>query len=400
MERSSIDRWSDFRFDMRQGWCVQRRELPPVRDAALALAFVGAGLFEVWAIGLEPYWVSVPSILVQGGAVAWRQRAPLVALVTATVAMFVGTAAGVPLHAAIVPIAIALVLVYSVGQHEPRSRAAFGLVVVLCGVHGAMQLAVANGEDYPIGDRVFVTLFVVAPWLVGRALHGRAREVEELADRAARLERERQAALAEERARIARELHDVIAHSLGVIVVQAGAGETVAVKQPEHAREVLHSIQQLGRQSLGEMSRLVGVLRDGGEEVGLAPQPGLVDLPALVAQTRASGLDATFSVTGTPVDVAPGLDVAAYRIVQEALTNTRKHASATLATVTVHHTPEELTIEILDDGTGSANGSGGGHGIIGMRERAALYGGTFEAGPRPDRGYAVRAVLPIEDGRA
>jgi signal transduction histidine kinase len=376
---------------------VRGLALPPTYDLLLALALAVLALVEVAVDGLEPYAASVPLMLVQAGAVGWRRQAPLAALVVGTAAMFAQTAAGVSLHTPVTPIVIALVLVYSVAQYELFGRAVLGLVVALCGSLGAIELAVAKGEVYGVADRLFVSLFIVAPWLVGRALHGRTREVEALADRTARLEQEREAAVEEERGRIARELHDVIAHSLSVIVVQAGAGERVGASRPERAEAALQSIQQIGRQALSEMSRLVGVLRDGGEEVGLEPQPGLGQLESLLEQARRGGLDIELEVEGDPTSLPPGLDLSAYRIVQEALTNARKHADAAHVNVTLSYTPDELGIQVIDDGSGDGSGGGGGHGLIGMRERAALFGGTLEAGPRPDGGFAVRATLPIEE---
>jgi signal transduction histidine kinase len=375
---------------------VRRPTTPPRRDILLAVVLMVLALAEVFANGLTPYAASVPLTVIQTGAVGWWRRAPLPALIVATAAMFAQTAAGVSLHTPLAPIVIALVLVYAVAQHEPLGRALTGLVVALCGSLGAIELAIANGEDYDIPDRLFVSLFIVAPWLVGRAVHRRTHEVEVLAERAGRLEGERQAALDAERRRIARELHDVIAHSLSVIVVQAGAGETVAARRPEQALATLHSIQQIGRQALTEMSRVVGVLREGGPEIGLAPQPGLDELTSLLAQMRDAGLDVELRIDGSPFAVAPGLDLAAYRIVQEALTNARKHAGNAKVTVTLTYAPGDLTIDVVDDGAGSDDGWGGGHGLIGMRERTAVYGGTFDAGPRDTGGFAVRVGLPVE----
>ncbi len=187
----------------------------------------------------------------------------------------------------------------------------------------------------------------------------------------------------------------MIAHSLGVIVVQAGAGERVAGRSPEQAEEALRSIQEIGRQALGEMSRLVGVLRHGGEEVGLQPQPGLERLEELLEQTRQAGLAVELTVEGGPARLPPGADLSAYRIVQEALTNARKHGGSRVG-VALCYGQDELMIEVVNDGGGGErNGAGGGHGLIGMRERAALYGGTLEAGPQLDGGFAVRATMPL-----
>jgi signal transduction histidine kinase len=370
--------------------------VPPRSDLLLAFAIGALVLVEVVTEPLVPYAASIPLGLLQAGAVAWRRRAPLAALVVATGALFVQTAAGVSLHTPVSPIVVGLVVVYSVAQHEPLGRAALVLAVTLGGSLAAFELAVANGERYSAGDRLFVSLFIVAPWIAGRALHARGREAADLAERAARLEREQEAVVAEERARIARELHDVIAHSLSVIVVQAGAGERVAEQRPEQAVETLRSIQGIGRQALSEMSRLVGVLRDGGEEIGLEPLPGLDQLDALLDQTRRAGLAVELRVEGERRALPPGVELSAYRIVQEALTNARKHAGEAQVTVALSYAADELAIEVSDDGRGDDGGGGGGHGLIGMRERAAVFGGSLQAGVRPEGGFTVRAALPLE----
>ncbi|HET7567741.1 MAG TPA: histidine kinase [Gaiellaceae bacterium] len=376
------------------------RPLPPRLDLLLGAAVAALALVEVAADGLTPYAASVPAAIVQAAAVAWRRRAPLPAVAAGSGAMFVQTAAGVSLHTPVMPIVVGLITVYSVAQYERLERAAAGLGVALAASLAAIQLAQANGERYGVADRLFVALFVVAPWIVGRALHGRTLEAAEQAARAEALEREQERAVEEERGRIARELHDVVAHSLGVIVVQAGAGERVAAQSPERALAALRSIQEIGRQALGEMSRLVGVLREGGEEIGLEPQPGLERLEELLEQTRLAGLAVELTVAGEPARLPPGADLSAYRIVQEALTNARKHGGESAA-VSLRYDQDRLAIEVVDPGGGPGRngGGGGGHGLIGMRERAALYGGTLEAGRREDGGFAVRATIPLRSDR-
>ena len=370
--------------------------MPGRLDALIALAVGILTLVEIASEHLTPYAASVPLGLVQAAALAWRRRLPLAAVLTAVAALFVETAAGVSLHKPLSPIVVGLVLVYSVAQYEPLPRAVAGLAAALAGIFASIQLAAANGESYAGTDRAFVAFLLVGPWLVGRALHGRTREADEHAARAAQLERDQQAAVEEERARIARELHDVIAHSLSVMIVQAGAGEEVAKRSPERAIEPLQSIQATGRQALLEMGRLLGMLREGSEELGLAPQPGLDDLESLVDQARQAGLSVEFAVQGARRSLSPGLDLSAYRIVQEALTNTRKHAGDAHAWVTLRYGADTLEIAVIDDGAGVHDGAGGGHGLIGMRERVAVFGGTLETGPRPAGGFEVHAVLPLE----
>jgi signal transduction histidine kinase len=212
--------------------------------------------------------------------------------------------------------------------------------------------------------------------------------------RLAVLERERESVLRDERARIARELHDVIAHSVSVIIVQAGAAEPLVVEDPGQAREALRSIRSTASDALGEMRRLLGILREHGDELGLAPQPSVASLDSLLEQAGAAGLTVALQVEGERRPLAPGVDLAAYRIVQEALTNTRKHAKAARAEVTVRYAPSSIEVEVVDDGATAAVGNETGHGLIGMRERVALYGGVLDAGPCPGGGFAVRAVLP------
>jgi signal transduction histidine kinase len=180
------------------------------------------------------------------------------------------------------------------------------------------------------------------------------------------------------------------------MVVQAGAAEEVLRQTPERALEPIRAVQDTGRQALAEMARLLGMLRRDGEELGLAPQPGLDDLEGLVEQTRRAGLPVELRVEGTPRPVPLGADLSAYRIVQEALTNARKHAGEARATVTVRYGVEALEVEVADDGSGAGNG-GGGHGLVGMRERVALFGGDLHAGPRPGGGFRVHARLPIKE---
>ena len=206
-------------------------------------------------------------------------------------------------------------------------------------------------------------------------------------------------AVLEQRARIARELHDAIAHTVTVMVVQAQAGPEL-LGDPGDTRRAFGAIEASGWEALAELRRLLGVLRTGDEKVAVAPQPGLGSLDALVQELRTAGRDIELHVEGTPVELPPGVDLSAFRIVQEALTNTLKHAGEARAEVTVRYRPSSVELEVVDDGPG-ANGTGdAGHGLIGMRERAALYGGVLEAGNRNGRGYVVRAQLPLNPDAA
>jgi signal transduction histidine kinase len=252
-----------------------------------------------------------------------------------------------------------------------------------------------------------LALFAIA-WVIGDNLRTRRAYLAELEARAARLEREREEqagrAAIEERTRIARELHDVIAHNVSVMVVQASAGEELFDTDPVGARESLAAVASIGRAALGELRRLLGVIRsddDDDREPSFAPQPDIDYLDELVRQVRDAGLAVELSVLGEPRGLPPAVGLCAYRIVQEALTNTLKHADASGAQVNVRYCADVLELHVLDDGRGTsaANGETNGHGIIGMRERVALFGGELTATPRPGGGFSVRAKLPLEEAK-
>jgi signal transduction histidine kinase len=252
--------------------------------------------------------------------------------------------------------------------------------------------AVALGPN-PNGGATFVAVSFVVMALVRLVL------VRDRERRAWLVDRERELAareaVVEERARIARELHDAIAHNVSMMVVQAGAERRVLGEEQHSTREVLGTVEQIGRGALTEMRRLVGMLRSEDDEP-LAPQPGLADLERLVGQVRDAGLPVELNVEGQRRELPVGLELSAYRIVQEALTNALKHAGEARATVAVRYRDDSLELEIVDDGPGSAaRAVSGGHGLVGMRERVALYGGRFEAGRRATGGFTVRVLLPI-----
>jgi signal transduction histidine kinase len=226
----------------------------------------------------------------------------------------------------------------------------------------------------------------VGAWALGEAARNRDTAIRE----------ESRRAVSEEQARIARELHDVIAHSVSVIVVQASAADDVFDERPDQARAALRSIERAGRDALAELRRLLGAVRPGDDASPVLPQPGLDRLDQLAEPLRAGGLEVVLREEGEAAAVPAGVDVSAYRIVQEALTNTLRHARATRAEVTVRYGADALEVEVRDDGTAAADGQADGLGVVGMRERAALMGGTLEAGPLPRGGYRVHARLPLE----
>jgi len=251
-----------------------------------------------------------------------------------------------------------------------------------------------------------LALFAIA-WVLGDNIRTRRAYLAELEARAERLEREREEqaerAVIEERTRIARELHDVIAHNVSVMVVQASAGEDVFDTDPARARESLSAVASTGRAALTELRRLLGVIRaEEDHDAGYAPQPGIEYLDGLVAQIRETGLAVELSVLGEPRQLPEGVGLCAYRIVQEALTNTLKHADASQAKVSVRYVADALELEVVDDGRAApgVNGDTSGHGLIGMRERVSLFGGELSVGPRTGRGFAVSARLPLEELKA
>jgi signal transduction histidine kinase len=263
--------------------------------------------------------------------------------------------------------------------------AALAFVVVSDLWHEVIELRAGSGVLFTIG--AVAVMFLIRFVLGDR--DKRVRFAERERDLAAR------EAVVEERARIARELHDAIAHDVSLIVVQAGAERLALDGAAGSTTDVLQTIERTGRGALTEMRRLVGMLR-GGEGESLAPQPSLADLPRLVSQVREAGLPVELEVEGERTELPLGIELSAYRIVQEALTNALKHAGDARATVRVSYSPDQLELEVADDGVGGpARVAGGGHGLAGMRERVALYGGRLDAGRRPERGFAVRVVLPI-----
>jgi signal transduction histidine kinase len=338
-----------------------------------------------------------------GDATHHRLGAAVVALtITAPIAVrrryptLVG--AGVPLLAALdhdlwdaqsvaYPVATFCAL-YALTVWTPPRRFVLGFALVM-----AVWLAFSlRGGEFPNNGVAFAVVTAIVMLLVRRVVGERER-------RAQLAERERDVAareaVVEERARIARELHDAIAHNVSMMVVQAGAERRVIDQERGSTREVLETIERIGRDALTEMRRLVGMLRsDSADE--LAPQPGLSDLPTLVAQVREAGLPVELEREGEPRELPVGIELSAYRIVQEALTNALKHAGEARATVRVRYGADSLELEIVDDGPGGhAPVASGGHGLAGMRERVALYGGRLDAGRRPSGGFVVRVLLPI-----
>jgi signal transduction histidine kinase len=275
-------------------------------------------------------------------------------------------------------------------------RQAIAGLAIIFGAEGFVARTDPNGG---IGDFFFSNLVFGVVWIVGFSLGRKFEEGEEAKERAAKAEREREerarAAVAEERARIARELHDVVGHSVSVMTVQASGVRRLLQPEQEREREALLVVERTGREALAEMRRMVGVLRRPEEAPALAPQPSLDHLNRLVEQAREAGLPVELHIEGQAIQLPAGVDLTAYRLVQEGLTNVVKHAQATRAEVLVNYGDGYLEVTVKDNGQGVGNGDGGGHGLVGMRERVSVYGGDLDAGPQPSGGYQLRAKLPL-----
>jgi signal transduction histidine kinase len=289
-----------------------------------------------------------------------------------------------------------LAAVFLFGLLEDRRQAVTGYAIAIA----AAGVVTLNDPAQGWSDFFGVVLIMTIAWLCGFAFGWQLERTSAAQERAERLEREREAealaAVAEERARIARELHDVVGHSVSVMTVQASAVRRRLQPDQEQEREALEIVEQTGREALAEMRRLVGVLRRPEEAPALAPQPSLQHLDRLVAQARESGLPVELRIEGEPTPLPPGVDLTAYRLVQEGLTNAIKHARASKADVVVRYSDGKVEVSVTDDGSGDGDGGGGGHGLVGMRERVSVYGGELEAGPRPEGGYSLRARLPVQ----
>jgi signal transduction histidine kinase len=328
------------------------------------------------------------------GSIALRRWAPLVLLPFMTAWVLLS---GSPLEGWTTPLVALVVAAYSLGSLTRRRSAVVSGIWVAALIATVIVLHPDVAQDP--GDFVVATLTLAGPWLGGYAI--RKREDRELAleRRAIKLERirdqETRAAVAEERARIARELHDVVAHAISVIVLQARGGRRALASDPDATRDALDAIETTGTEALADMRRLLGVFRTDGDGLELAPRPSLRHIEALVAQVRDAGLPIELSVEGEPVDLPAGVDVSAYRILQEALTNALRHAGPTTARVVIRYDNGALDLEVMDSGRGTQRSAEYGHGLAGMRERVALFGGSLDAGPRPEGGFAVRARLPL-----
>ena len=330
-----------------------------------------------------------------------RRRAPLFVLIALVVVykawayLFFPPGVQIPFS----PVLIVPILAYNAGAHTRGWRTLAGVAVLVL-FFGPWIWNVLRGQQ--TGNELTFGAVLTVAWLIGKgmqryrnlttSLRAQARQLEQERDERARL------AVALERARIARELHDVIAHSVSVMVVQAAAERKVLGQEQHETRDVLEMIERTGRQALVELRRMLGVLRRTDDTLLLAPQPRLSDLDSLIEQVREAGLPVAFHVEGSRVPVPAGVELSAYRIVQETLTNTLKHGGRAHAEVTLRYLGDHLELVVVDDGRGSAEGMrpNDGHGLVGMRERGSMLGGSLHAGPRESGGFLVTATLPLE----
>jgi len=369
---------------------------------AVILAGVGIGLAGA-VLGQEhndgpagPLWFDVLAILAIVLPLLARRRfpfgAPAAVAVAAASTSFVDERV-VPFNG--VTFLAGCAALFLVGLLRDRSQAVAGLAVA----EGVAAVVVHNDPRSGVGNFIVVSIIFTIVWTIAFGVGRKSAEADEAKERAARAEREREErawiAVADERARIARELHDVVGHSVSVMTVQASAVRRLLRPEQQREREALLIVERTGREALAEMRRMVGVLRRPEEAPALAPQPSLEYLDKLVEQAREAGLPVELHVEGKSVQLPAGVDLTAYRLIQEGLTNAIKHARATRAEVLVHYTDNHVELAVSDDGSGGGSGDGGGHGLVGMRERVSVYGGELEAGPGPGGGYRLRARLPI-----
>lgn len=375
------------------------RDHPVLNDRVLTAVLAAVALAGMWLVSWSktahyrpPDAGGVLLTLAIVVPLAWRRQRPDLVLVASGAALLVYDAANYPSGLAWLATFWA---VYSYACHRRRRDALWPLAIWVAEILVHLAFTTQGNATETVVVFLGVTAFV---WIRGDSVRSGRVEVER--EREARARQ----AVAEERTRIARELHDVVAHALGVIVMLAGGAGSLPVLGEADAKTVLGNIEQTGRQAFAEMRRLVGVLRYDDEGAALAPQPTVGEIPALVARLAGAGLDVTLEVAGEPRSASNGVELSAYRIVQEALTNTLKHAGAVHAKVRLAWFPDHLDVEIDDDGPAPAKDAplaqrvtadSGGNGLVGMRERVALFGGDLKAGPRPEGGYRVVAHLPL-----
>jgi signal transduction histidine kinase len=363
-------------------------------DRAIAALIGGLGVIEVLAASnlkgeLIPNLVAVVAF---GIVLLYRRRYPLAVVVAACAIASIQAFALASVNDLFTPFLVLLFISYAAGAHARRGHALLALPVLAA----AVTLVNIGQDSMSFGDFFFPSSFFVVCWLTGRAVHARTLLTAELHEAAVRAQEahaeEAHRAMAEERRRIAREMHDVVAHSVSVMVIQAGGARRIIGRDPDRAAVAAALIEKTGRAALVEMRRLLGLLGTGEPDASRAPQPTLANLEQLVA---GAPVPVELRVVGERRPLPAGLDLAAYRIVQEALTNVLKHAGGAATEVTVRWGEDELELTIADRGPGPAAARSEGHGLVGMEERVRLYGGVLQTGPREGGGFEVRARLPL-----
>ena len=364
-----------------------------------AAVLVVLSQIEVWSTSLtvHPRPLAAAALLVMTVPLLWRRSHPQLVAAVAVGGLICVSLAWDLMDNFVSPFGALLVAIYSCAAYS-----SFRAAVVVYGGTVGFILAGTFADGRPLGDLLWVASIVTGVWAAGRGVNLRQQRVTALADHAVALEHERdakaRAAVAEERVRIARELHDVVAHGISVIVLQARGGRKVVDPRESEAREAFEEIETTAQQALTEMRRLLGMLRRQDEELALGPQPSLANLDSLAASIRDAGLPVDVVVKGRVDRLPPAVDLSAYRLVQEGLTNALKHAGPAHARVFVSCSSDEVEVEVTDDGRG-VNGKGmstGGHGLTGMRERVAMLGGRIDVGPAAAGGFALRARLPLD----
>jgi signal transduction histidine kinase len=392
---------------MQRAIAIPRRDLSRLHwnqdrvDVAMALILMCLALGTAVRGSIRVDAISVPLLVLQTLPIAWRRRNPMRILYITGSAITLYSVLGYTESIAYLGIFVAF---YTVAANEPRRRATIAAAITAGGIFISFEAYAAFGS-MPGWSANLTNAYLSygVAWLIGDNLRVRRAYTKQLEDRATEHEHDREEkaaqAVTEERARIARELHDVVAHYVSVMVVQAAGARRVVDKDPASAKGALEAVEAAGRTALTEMRRMLEVLR--ADDPGMGPQPGLGEIERLIGNVRDAGLPVELSIEGSACCLPAGMDLAAYRIVQEALTNTVKHGGKATARVTVRYNVDTLEIEVVDDGRGAAAplltaGDGRGHGLIGMKERVALFGGVLEAGPVLTGGYRVFARMPVE----
>ena len=388
---------------MRTLWRRISHATPIERDRAFAVVLFVVAQLEVITVGGD---APLPLLLLAAAGYsipfAWRRVYPLGVVCVVVAAVVLEALFLTDTTEYFAPFLGVLVFSYGGGAYADGRRAYAALAVMACGVF----TVTSSTPNSVVGDYIFPTAFAIVSWLAGRAIRTRTRLTEELHEAAVREEEahERAAAVAaaEERRRIAREMHDVVAHSVSVMVVQAGGARRILERDPARAIAAAEQIERTGREALAEMRRLLGVMHSGDddEHAARAPQPTMASVGALVARAREAGLPVDFTETGSRRSLPAGLDLAAFRVVQEGLTNALKYSGHAETSVVVEWSEESLVLDIADRGPGPAArdrvaAEDGGHGLVGMRERVRLYGGELETGARDGGGFRIRAKLPL-----